>query len=93
MDKSVNRTGIPGAVHVPLPLKRETPLEKPNAIGELNERSLHRALKVRYAASGSVTEQAVDGFVADVMKRHACFMASGWVQACPVSVLDPRGGR
>ena len=50
-----------------LPLKRETPMEKPNAIGELNERSLHRALKARYAAPGSVTEQAVDGFVADVM--------------------------
>ena len=42
-------------------------LEKPNAIGELNERSLHRALKARYATPGSVTEQAVDGFVADVM--------------------------
>ena len=35
-------------------------------IGELNERSLHRALKARYAAPGSATEQAVDGFVADV---------------------------
>ena len=42
-------------------------MEKPNAIGELNERSLHRALKARYAVPGSVTEQAVDGFVADVM--------------------------
>ena len=48
-------------------LKREARLEKPNAIGELNERSLHRALKARYATPGSVTEQAVDGFVADVM--------------------------
>ena len=48
-------------------LKRETRLEKPNAIGELNERSLHRALKARYATPGSVTEQAVDGFVADVL--------------------------
>ena len=48
-------------------LKREMRLEKPNAIGELNERSLHRALKTRYATPGSVTEQAVDGFVADVM--------------------------
>ena len=36
-------------------------------IGELNERSLHRALKARYAAPGSVTEQVVDGFVADVL--------------------------
>ena len=35
-------------------------------IGELNERSLHRALKQRYAAPGSVMEQAVDGFVADI---------------------------
>ena len=42
-------------------------MEKPNAIGELNERSLHRALKARYAVPGSVMEQAVDGFVADVM--------------------------
>ena len=39
---------------------------KPN-IGELNERSLHRALKERYAVPGSATEQAVDGFVADVV--------------------------
>ena len=36
------------------------------SIGELNERSLHRALKARYAVGG-VTEQAVDGFVADVV--------------------------
>ena len=42
-------------------------MEKQSAIGELNERSLHRALKARYAVPGSVTEQAVDGFVADVM--------------------------
>ena len=42
-------------------------MEKQSAIGELNERSLHRALKARYAAPGSVTEQAVDGFVADVV--------------------------
>ena len=54
-------------MHVPLPLKREPPLEKPNAIGELNERSLHRALKARYAVPGSIMEQAVDGFVADVV--------------------------
>ena len=36
-------------------------------IGELNERSLHRALKKRYAAQGGAMEQAVDGFVADVL--------------------------
>ena len=36
-------------------------------IGELNERSLHRALKERYAVPGSAMEQAVDGFVADVV--------------------------
>ena len=42
-------------------------MEKQNAIGELNERSLHRALKACYAVPGSVTEQAVDGFVADVV--------------------------
>ena len=37
------------------------------SIGERNERSLHRALKARYAAGGNPTEQAVDGFVADVV--------------------------
>ena len=36
-------------------------------IGELNERSLHKALKARYAPPGSTTEHPVDGFVADVM--------------------------
>ena len=39
----------------------------PPRIGELNEGSLHRALKVRYATPGSATEQVVDGFVADVV--------------------------
>lgn len=37
------------------------------SIGELRERSLHRALKERYAAGGGRTETAVDGYVADVM--------------------------
>ena len=37
------------------------------SIGELNERSLHRALKARYAVAGSATEQAIDGYVADVV--------------------------
>ncbi len=36
-------------------------------IGELNERSLHRALKERYAIDGSETERVVDGFVTDVV--------------------------
>ena len=36
-------------------------------IGELNERSLHRALKERYAVAGSETEQVIDGFVTDVV--------------------------
>lgn len=36
-------------------------------IGELNERSLHRALKNRYAVPGSSTEQAIDRYVADVV--------------------------
>ena len=49
------------------PSTRETPLEKQSAIGELNEGSLHRALKAYYALPGSVTERAVDGFVADVV--------------------------
>ena len=37
------------------------------SIGELNEQSLHRALKERYAVAGSDTERAIDGFVADVV--------------------------
>lgn len=37
------------------------------SIGELNERSLHRALKERYAVDGSETEQVIDGFVTDVI--------------------------
>ena len=37
------------------------------SIGELRERSLHRALKQRYAAGGGRTETAVDGYVADVL--------------------------
>lgn len=36
-------------------------------IGELNERSLHRALKERYAERGAAFEQPVEGFVADLM--------------------------
>ena len=36
-------------------------------IGELNERSLHRALKAHYAVPGSETEQAIDGYVADIV--------------------------
>ena len=36
-------------------------------IGELNERSLHRALKAHYAVPGSQTEQAIDGYVADIV--------------------------
>lgn len=42
-------------------------MPKAAAIGELNERSLHRALKERYANGGGAMEQSVDGFVADVM--------------------------
>ena len=45
----------------------ERPLAGAASIGELNERSLHRALKARYAVAGGATEQAVDGFVADVV--------------------------
>ena len=37
------------------------------SIGELNERSLHRALKERYAVAGSETERVIDGFVTDVV--------------------------
>ena len=37
-----------------------------SSIGELNERSLHRALKERYAARGGSIETAVDGYIADV---------------------------
>lgn len=39
----------------------------PASIGELNERSLHRALKQRYAARGGTLETVVDGYVADVL--------------------------
>lgn len=37
------------------------------SIGELNERSLHRALKERYATARSDTERAIDGYVADIV--------------------------
>ena len=37
------------------------------SIGEFNERSLHRSLKERYAVVGSATEQAIEGFVVDVV--------------------------
>ena len=36
-------------------------------IGELNERSLHRALKALYSAPGSLSEQLIDGYVVDVL--------------------------
>ncbi|MCZ0941469.1 MAG: hypothetical protein OXJ53_00240 [Gammaproteobacteria bacterium] len=36
-------------------------------IGELNERSLHRALKALYATPGSLSEQLIDGYVVDVL--------------------------
>lgn len=49
------------------PTGREPRRAGATSIGELNERSLHRALKARYAAAGGVTEQTVDGFVADVV--------------------------
>lgn len=39
----------------------------PASIGELNERSLHRALKRRYATRGGTVETVVDGYVADVL--------------------------
>lgn len=39
----------------------------PASIGELNERSLHRALKQRYAARGGTVEGIVGGYVADVL--------------------------
>ena len=42
-------------------------LSRARSIGELNERSLHRALKARYAAAGGATEQAIDGFVVDLL--------------------------
>ena len=44
-----------------------TPLANPAGIGELNERSLHRALKTHYAVPGSLTEHSIDGYVADVV--------------------------
>lgn len=45
----------------------EPPLANAAGIGELNERSLHRALKAHYAIPGSLTEHAIDGYVADIV--------------------------
>ena len=45
----------------------ETPTANQAGIGELNERSLHRALKAHYATPGSLTEHAIDGYVADIV--------------------------
>ncbi len=42
-------------------------MARASSIGELNERSLHRALKARYAAGACATEQAIGGYVADVV--------------------------
>ena len=42
-------------------------MAQPSGIGELNERSLHRALKALYAVPGSLTEQSIDGYVADIV--------------------------
>ena len=42
-------------------------MAKTSGIGELNERSLHRALKALYAVPGSLTEQSIDGYVADIV--------------------------
>ena len=42
-------------------------MAKTVAIGELNERSLHRALKAHYAVPGSLTEHSIHGYVADVL--------------------------
>ncbi len=42
-------------------------------IGELNERSLHRALKARYAGAHGAIEQSVDGFVSDVVAGGRIF--------------------
>ncbi|MXY24077.1 MAG: hypothetical protein F4Y45_06085 [Acidobacteria bacterium] len=42
-------------------------LSRARSIGELNERSLHRALKARYATVGAAAEQAIDGFVVDLV--------------------------
>ena len=42
-------------------------MPSPARIGELNERSLHRALKALYTAPGSLSEQLIDGYVVDVL--------------------------
>ena len=47
--------------------KPAPPLPNSTRIGELNERSLHRALKALYAAPGSLSEQLIDGYVVDVL--------------------------
>ena len=46
---------------------RTKPTRMRGTIGELNERSLHRALKERYAARAGRVETAIDGYVADVV--------------------------
>ena len=55
------------SLHPAFPPPAREPRRAGASIGELNERSLHRVLKARYAAAGGVMEQTVDGFVADVV--------------------------
>ena len=51
-------------------------------IGELNERSLHRALKALYAVPGSLSEQLIEGYVVDVLigRRIVEIHTSGFTQ-------------
>ena len=73
----------------------------PHTIGELNERSLHRALKERYAARSGRVESTIDGYVADVVLGDRIIeIQTGsfsplrrklprLLEACPVTLVHP----
>lgn len=51
-----------------VPESEGAPITESNGIGLLNESSLHRALKERYAGPGALVEAVVDGYVVDVVR-------------------------
>src|SRR5512146_2660546 len=51
-------------------LRKATP--SPRSIGERNEKSLHAALKQRYAQPGDRFEERVDGFIVDLHRGDCC---------------------
>ena len=48
--------------------RQAAPTSSPNGIGRLRERSLHAALKERYARPGDEMEVQVDGYVIDIVR-------------------------